>query len=240
MARETVTKSELVVIPLIWARTFPLFYAQSSCPGASFHANLGVDLEANLVMDATYAYYLSGTFIPPSKPEAFAYFGMSPTARKTIIDTLAYPGLAVKGIAAVRPTLDVYGEIRGVITLHGEVNTGAQVSVGKAEVYWPQNKDAKDEYKELLGLKSGTQSPGPFSVKPVFKASVAVNAQLDIEITPEASIGIKIGGGKLVGGTTIMDAQLHGYFIGDLSFQAHGDYSTSTNQIQYSFGAYFK
>jgi chitinase len=36
-----------------------------------------------------------------------------------------------------------------------------------------------------------------------------------------------------------MDAQLHGYFVGDLSFQAHGDYSTSTNEIRYSFGAYF-
>jgi chitinase len=128
LAQTTVTKSELGVIPLSWARAFPLFYAQSSCPGASFHANLRVDLEANLAMDATYAYYLSGTFIPPSKPEAFAYFGMSPTAylglhiegnaryqsttgRKKIIDTLAYPGLAVKGIAAVGPTLDVYGEV---------------------------------------------------------------------------------------------------------------------------------
>jgi chitinase len=76
-------------------------------------------------------------------------------------------------------------------------------------------------------------------IEPVFEAGVAVDAQLDIEITPEASIGIKIGGGKLIGGTTIMDAQLHGYIVGDLSFQAHGDYSTSTNKIRYSFGAYF-
>jgi chitinase len=77
-------------------------------------------------MDAMYAYYLSRTFIPPSKPEAFAYFGMSliaylglhikgnawyqaTTGRKKIIDTLAYPGLAVKGITAIRLTLDVYG-----------------------------------------------------------------------------------------------------------------------------------
>jgi hypothetical protein len=36
-----------------------------------------------------------------------------------------------------------------------------------------------------------------------------------------------------------MDAQLHGYVIGDLLFQAHGDYSTSTNEITYWFGAYF-
>jgi hypothetical protein len=36
------------------------------------------------------------------------------TKRKKIIDTLTYPGLAVKGIAAVGPTLDVYGQVRYV------------------------------------------------------------------------------------------------------------------------------
>ena len=88
-----------------------------------------MDLEADLVMDATYAYYLSATFIPPGKPETFAYFGMNPTAYlglyiegnaqmqittdcKKIIDTLSYPGLAVKGIAAVGLILDIYGEVR--------------------------------------------------------------------------------------------------------------------------------
>jgi chitinase len=83
-------------------------------------------------MDATYAYYLSATFIPPGKPEAFTYFGIEPTAylgihmeanvifqmqseRKKIINTLTYPGLAVKGIAAIGPTLDVYGQASGLL-----------------------------------------------------------------------------------------------------------------------------
>ncbi|OQE10109.1 hypothetical protein PENFLA_c093G00176 [Penicillium flavigenum] len=96
-------------------------------------------------MDATYAYYLSATFIPPGKPETFAYFGMEPEAylglhvegrviaqtqtdRKKIIDTLTYPGLAVKGIAAVGPTLNIRGKIVAGKTLmnaqlSGYVNT---------------------------------------------------------------------------------------------------------------------
>jgi hypothetical protein len=95
-------------------------------PGETYFGELSMDLEADLSMDATYAYYLSATFIPPGKPETFAYFGMEPeaylglhvegrviaqtqTERKKIIDTLTYPGLAVKGIAAVGPILDVYG-----------------------------------------------------------------------------------------------------------------------------------
>lgn len=112
------------------------------------------------------------------------------------------------------------------------------MSFGKAEVYWPQNDEAKDEYEKLLGLESDTQIPAPYSVEPVLRAGVAVDAQLDIIVTPEANVCIKIGGGKLVGGATLMDAQLSGYVEGDLSFQAHADYNTDNDAIRYMFGAY--
>lgn len=82
-------------------------------------------------MNVKYAYYLSATFIPPKQTGGLCLFwngahsllGLAyrrkredanqhlGTGRKKIIDTRAYPGLAVKGIAAVGPTLDVYGEV---------------------------------------------------------------------------------------------------------------------------------
>jgi chitinase len=251
----TVEKSELGVIPLGWSDSINLFRAQWGCPGQKFSANLRMDLEAEIQMDATYAYYLSGTFIPPSKPEVYAYLGMEPTAyvglrmvgnavmqtttgRKKIIDTLAYPGLAVKGIAAVGPTLDVYGEIRGKITLHGEASAGAQVNFGKAEVYWPTDEDASKQYQKLIGLDSKSDVPAPNTIAPTFEAGVRLDAGLDVIVTPEASIGVKIGGGSLVGGVTIMDAQLTGYVTGDLSFQASGDADLSAGKFRYSYGVY--
>lgn len=89
-----------------------------------------------------------------------------------------------------------------------------------------------------MGLESETSTPAPGSLEPVFEAGVALDAQLDIIVTPEAHIGIKIGGGNLVGGATLMDAQLTGYVMGDLSFQADGDYDTTSNDFHYRFGAY--
>ncbi|KAJ5505938.1 hypothetical protein N7453_004895, partial [Penicillium expansum] len=242
----TVTKASVGVIELGLSRTINFFYAKWGCPGETYFGELSMDLEADLSMDATYAYYLSATFIPPGKPETFAYFGMEPeayiglhvegrviaqtqTERKKIIDNLTYPGLAVKGIAAVGPTLDIYGQvsppnnrfiatamlrsiqIRGTIALFGSLDAGAKIK---------------------------TESPAPGTVEPVFHAGVAVDAQIDILITPQASIGIKIGGGKIVTGKTLMDVQLSGYMDTDLSFQAHGDYDTSDNAFHYRFGAY--
>ncbi|KAI9045865.1 Major Facilitator Superfamily protein [Aspergillus affinis] len=161
------------------------------------------------------------------------------TGRKKIIDTLSYPGLAVKGIAAVGPTLDVYGQIDRLITLHGELNAGAQVSFGKAEVFWPQDEDSKNKYETLVGIESDTQTPAPFNVGPVFHAGVEVDAQLNVIVTPEANVGIKIGGSKLTGGSTLMNAQLTGYLKGILSFQAQGDYETDSNAFNYRLGVYF-
>jgi chitinase len=250
-----VEKSELGVIPLAWGQTINLFRAQWGCPGQTFSANLRMDLEAELNMDATYAYYFSGSFIPPSKPDVYAYLGMEPYAylglrmvgnavmqmtsgRKKIIDTLAYPGLAIKGIAAVGPTLDVFGEIRGKITLHGEASAGARLNFGKAEVYWPQDDEASKKYEKLVGMETKrTMRPDPSTLAPTFEAGVRLDAQLDVIVTPQANVGIKIGGGSLVS-TTIMDAQLSGFVTGDLSFQASGDVTTETGAFRYSYGVY--
>jgi hypothetical protein len=86
--------------------------------------------DANVEMEATYAYYFSGTILPPAVTGTYAYFGLKPSAylglrmtgnaqlqtppgkyRKKIIDTLSYPGLSLKGLAAVGPTLDLWGEV---------------------------------------------------------------------------------------------------------------------------------
>lgn len=86
-------------------------------------------LDANVEMEATYAYYFSGTVIPPAVTGTYAYFSLEPSAylglrivgnarlqastgRKKLLDTISYPGLAIKGLAAVGPTLDLYGEVR--------------------------------------------------------------------------------------------------------------------------------
>lgn len=100
-----------------------------SCPEQTFSANLRMYLDADIEMEATYAYYFSGTVIPPAVTGTYAYFSLEPSAylglrllgnarlqvgtgRKKLLDTISYPGLAIKGLAAVGPTLDLYGEVR--------------------------------------------------------------------------------------------------------------------------------
>lgn len=154
-------------------------------------------------MFRTYAYFS----LEPS-----AYLGLrltgnarlqATTGRKKLLDTISYPGLAIKGIAAVGPTLDLYGEvstrrsqnnyrsiltklqIRGVVTLKGEMRAGAKVNFGKAEVYWPQDDAASDKYQTLLGLNADPSAADKDLIAPTFDAKARVDATLDINVTPE-------------------------------------------------------
>lgn len=85
-------------------------------------------LDADVQMDATYAYYLSGTIVPLKVDDTYGYLGIEPSAYlglrlegnaimtytsewRKLIDTLAYPGLSIKGIATVGPSLDIYGRV---------------------------------------------------------------------------------------------------------------------------------
>lgn len=97
--------------------------------GSGASASLDIDLEASINMDITYAYYFSGTIIPPSIPDAYAYLGMQPRAyvglrmagqaemqykseKTRLIPTITYPSLDIKGLVSVGPSFDIYGQVR--------------------------------------------------------------------------------------------------------------------------------
>ncbi|KAL8650554.1 MAG: hypothetical protein Q9226_005099 [Calogaya cf. arnoldii] len=131
-------------------------------------------------------------------------------------------------------------QIRGVVTLKGEMRAGAKVNFGKAEVYWPQDDTASDVYQTLLGLNTETSAPNKDLIAPTFDAKVRVDATLDINVTPEANMGLRVGG-KISGGTPLVDAQLVGYVNSTLRFRAAGAASggtTNTGTASYRYGVY--
>lgn len=112
------------------------------------------------------------------------------------------------------------------------------MTFGKAEVYWPQDDAASSQYQKLLGIDSDPEIPHEASLKPTFEAGVNLDAGLDVIIQPQANMGVKVGGGKLIAGKTIMDAQLSGYVTSRLSFQASASADTTSKEFHYSYGVY--
>ncbi|KAJ6024671.1 hypothetical protein N7540_005468 [Penicillium herquei] len=253
----TIDSSSVGYLSQAWKSSLLLLLASKGCPKTS--AELNVFIDSELAMDSTYAYYLSGTLVPPSLDGTYVYFRMQPSIylgitvqgtarmdyksdRKKLIPTLSYPGLAFKGIAAVGPTLDVYGQIRGVVQLSGTISAGARYTFEKSEVFWPEGDDSTDYSK----IKDLVDDPEPVSsgLKPSFQENVQASADLDIMVTPEANIGIVVGGSALLGGVTLVDAQLAGFVNTTLRFHAaaaagvSGDSSGVSAGYTYNYGIY--
>lgn len=73
--------------------------------------------------------------------------------------------------------------------MKGEAVAGAKLNFGKSEVYWPQDDDAHKKYQELVGLDTKTpERPDGLSIEPSFDVKVAVNAAIDVVVTPEVCI----------------------------------------------------
>ncbi|KAL9599868.1 MAG: hypothetical protein Q9219_003562 [cf. Caloplaca sp. 3 TL-2023] len=253
----SVESKEVGFLSMAIRKSLLLFKAAYGCPGQTFSAEMKMFLDAEVEMEATYAYYFSGTIVPPAVTGTYAFFSLEPSAylglrltgnarmqattgRKKLLDTISYPGLAIKGIAAVGPTLDLYGEIRGVVTVNGAMNAGARLNFGKAEVFWPQDDAASDKYQTLLNIKSDTSVANKDLITPTFDARVRVDAALDINVTPEANMGLRVGG-KISGGSPLVDAQLVGYVNTTLRFSANATGTVGTGTAaatSYSYGVY--
>lgn len=123
----TLTKLEAGTLPMGLTKFFTLYSGRLSCTsdvGVTFTAGLDITADMQTQMQTRYSYYFSGTVVPPHIIDTYAYVGSQPkvsagitltgdatlryqTDPKKIIDTITYPGLAIKGIAAVGPSLDI-------------------------------------------------------------------------------------------------------------------------------------
>ncbi|RAK98563.1 uncharacterized protein BO80DRAFT_466986 [Aspergillus ibericus CBS 121593] len=252
----TITKSGQGDLPMDLESNILLYSQSRGC--AKANAEMNIYLDTKLDMAASYAYYFSGTIVPPAVTDTYAYLGMQPSLylgvsvtgsaqltyssdRQQLIPTLTYPGLAIKGIAVVGPTFDLYGQIVGTVTLNGHMTVGASYTFAVSEMYYPQDSDS-DVYDKL----GDSDKPEPLAtgLKPTFEASVQASAQLDFKVTPEASIGITIGGSSFLSSTSLASATVSGFvnntlrFMASAAASASGDTTGVSASASYNYGAY--
>ncbi|KAF2004069.1 glycoside hydrolase family 18 protein [Amniculicola lignicola CBS 123094] len=237
----TVETGDKGKLPLKLHKKMILYRKRASCARGNIKVKAGLDitLDAKFDMNAQWAYYAQGTIIPLAINEIYTYFAMEPVAeavleiegnaemeyrmkpedRIKIIDTLSYPGLAIKGIAAIGPTLDVYGEMRAKATVAGKLRAGAKITFPRYEMYYPQRPEA-DPYQVFPKVDEKNEEGGKGTdFLPILDATVTAKVGVDILITPEVNLGIKVSTPSI---GTILDAQLVGFINNTFRFEVQG------------------
>jgi hypothetical protein len=249
-------------LPMSLHKRMLLYRKRASCARGNVKLKAGLDviLDAKLDMNARWAYYASGTIVPLAIDNVYTYFEMEPVAqavlevagnaemewvskRLKIIDTLSYPGLAIKGIAAIGPTLDLYGQMKAKATISGQLRAGAKITFPKQSMYFPQVEEAKDYIKQpqaTKGDESGSKGTGKLEVLPhatilanlcsdfvpILDAAVQASVNVDLLITPEVNLGIKVTAPKVSG--DVLNAQIVGFVNNTFSFEVQADGKAGT------------
>lgn len=195
---------------MTFAKFFNLFSGRIFCrsdTGITFTAGLDITADMQLVMDTRYSYYFSGTIVPPKINDMYAFARTQPkalagitlagdaqlayaTQPKRLINTLTYPGLAIKGIAAVGPSLDIWGQLSGAVTVSGQMRVGVTYTFKPIEMYLPNNNETHDRAEADLEDNQVDQE----GLSPTFEASVQARVDFNVTVSPELNMGIQVGG----------------------------------------------
>ena len=116
-----------------WSDTYNIFHAEQQCP--QFSSSLDISVTGTAQITSQFGYYLEATIVPPSIQQAYVFFdaGAGAQASFTItglaeahygsgrqeLATFGFPGLYYPGLLTLGPSLHLYGELTGQLSLSG-------------------------------------------------------------------------------------------------------------------------
>ena len=247
----TLESKEVGVLPMAFGRFFNLFSGRIFCrsdTGVTFTAGLDITTDLQLNMDTRYSYYFSGTVVPPRINDMYAFARTQPkvmagitlagdaqlayaTEPKRLINTLTYPGLAIKGIAAVGPSLDIWGQLSGAVTVSGHMRVGVTYTFKPIEMYLPNTDETHNRAEEDLEENQVDQE----GLEPTFEANVQARVDFNVTVSPEFNMGIQVGGriGPFDG--LLVDAHVSAFANTTLNFNARASASTVNRNYNWEY-----
>ncbi|KAK0560437.1 hypothetical protein OC861_006279 [Tilletia horrida] len=228
-----------------FAQVFTIFHQEEKCTinGVDYASSMDISATLNANADLQYGLYVQGTVVPPAITSAYLDFNIAASGSATLkLEALAaahyssgnlellrvgFPGLSYPGLVTVGPSLAVYGELEGDISLQGtlSVTQGVEFPATGIKLGWSGSDDSSNG-----ALPSVTPHREPASLQAtVVKGNINFSGSLTAHVQPSVELGIRILGGSL------MDAQVFGRV--DLSANAALGFSTRQLCITPSFNA---
>ncbi|OAF98482.1 uncharacterized protein CC84DRAFT_1075110, partial [Paraphaeosphaeria sporulosa] len=231
----TITKEGAGNLPMGLSKVFNIYSGRLQCAnpsGVTITAGLDITADVRLQMGTRYAYYFSGTVVPPNIIDTYVFLGAQPSISSTVeirgnaqleyesevkklISTITYPGLSIKGIATVGPSLDLLGQIYGKITVAGNLKVGAKYTMDPIEMYMPNDDKTREKASNKVQFSKDA------GLQPIFEAGVQATIGLQLRVTPRINCGIRVGGDIGIRKEPLVLAQVAVYMNTTLYFEAH-------------------
>ncbi|KAK0569581.1 hypothetical protein OC861_000761 [Tilletia horrida] len=228
-----------------FSQVFTIFHQEESCTINDVQVGSSLDISAtlNANADLQYGLYIQATVVPPAIQSAYVDFNIAASGAATLTVTaeaaahystgslelirVPFPGLSYPGLVTVGPSIAVYGELDGDISMQGtfSVTQGVEFPASRLKYGW---SGATDDSSGVVGTVT-PHSDGPSITGLVTRGNVAFSGTLTAHVKPSVELGIRVLGGS------VMDAHVFGRV--DLAAQAALSLTPSQMCVTPSFNA---
>ncbi|KAK0543803.1 hypothetical protein OC845_005939 [Tilletia horrida] len=211
-----------------FSQVFTIFHQEESCTINDVQVGSSLDISAtlNANADLQYGLYIQATVVPPAIQSAYVDFNIAASGAATLTVTaeaaahystgslelirVPFPGLSYPGLVTVGPSIAVYGELDGDISMQGtfSVTQGVEFPASRLKYGW---SGVTDDSSGVVGTVT-PHSDGPSITGLVTRGNIAFSGTLTAHVKPSVELGIRVLGGS------IMDAHIYGRV--DLATQA--------------------
>ncbi|KAJ7606327.1 hypothetical protein FB45DRAFT_1139846 [Roridomyces roridus] len=215
----TITQSNSIARNYHWSDTYTIFHQEEACP--NFQSSLDISVSGFAQVNSMFGYYLEAKIVPPSIQQAYVYFkaGAGAEAAFTItgvasaswdsgryeLINFGFPGLYYPGLLTLGPSLHLYGELSGELSLSGTYKTSVMYNFPSLDLsFGKQDSNA--------GQSNFGQPVQPTSNFGTVDYNVGWNVELtgsaDVHLVPSLQLGISVLGGSLLDGQVFVEADL--------------------------------
>ncbi|KAF8164160.1 hypothetical protein K438DRAFT_1984862 [Mycena galopus ATCC 62051] len=203
----TLTASDSISRNYHWSDTYTIFHQEESCP--NFQSSLDISVSGFAQVTSQFGYYLEATVVPPAVQQAYVYFkaGAGAEAAFTItgiasaswtsgryeLVNFGFPGLYYPGLLTLGPSLHLYGELSGAISLSGTLQTSVSYTFPSLDLSF--GKQDSNAGVNNLG------NPAPTTL-------LHGMSNCRVHLIPSLQLGVSVLGGSLINAQVFVEADM--------------------------------
>ncbi|KAJ7636644.1 hypothetical protein FB45DRAFT_741932, partial [Roridomyces roridus] len=213
----TLTKGDSISRNYHWSDTYTIFHQEEACP--NFQSSLDISKFASV--NSMFGYYLEAKIVPPSIQQAYVYFKADAGAEAAFTITgvasaswdsgryelinFGFPGLYYPGLLTLGPSLHLYGELSGQVSLSGTYKTSVMYNFPPLDLSFGK----QDSNAGQSNFGKGVQPTNNFgTVEYGVGWNVELAGSADVHLVPSLQLGISVLGGSLINGQVFVEADL--------------------------------
>ncbi|KAJ7614509.1 hypothetical protein FB45DRAFT_842418 [Roridomyces roridus] len=215
----TITNSNSIARNYHWSDTYTIFHQEEAssnlCPCCVQRSDWFAQV------NSMFGYYLEAKIVPPSIQQAYVYFkaGAGAEAAFTItgvasaswdsgryeLMNFGFPGLYYPGLLTLGPSLHLYGELSGELSLSGTYKTSVMYNFPSLDLSFGK-QDSNPGQSNFGQAVQPTNNFGTVDYNVGW--NVELTGSADVHLIPSLQLGISILGGSLLDGQVFVEADL--------------------------------